>query len=130
MTRPTVGASLPADQPRPRDPGAALSVVERRLTSSSDVLHRRAPLTPREARRSSTGAVVDVTVERVPRPSTSPPTPQLLTVAEVCAALQLQPATVRRYIARGTIRGARVGRELRVDRVELQRFLDDAVVTS
>lgn len=66
-----------------------------------------------------------------PAPPAQPP-PSLLTVAQVATTLQLDPYTVRRYIARGILPGLRLPgtRELRVDNAELQRFLDTARVVA
>jgi excisionase family DNA binding protein len=49
-------------------------------------------------------------------------TEEWFTVAEAAAVLKLTDETVRRMLRRGTIRGARVTRQWRVSRTELERI--------
>lgn len=51
------------------------------------------------------------------------PARPLLTVAEVAAALAVDPATVRRLVARGELPAYRVGRALRVAPEDVERYL-------
>ncbi|MDQ7827645.1 MAG: excisionase family DNA-binding protein [Armatimonadota bacterium] len=48
----------------------------------------------------------------------------LLTVAQVAAYLQLNRLTVYRYIREGRLEAVRMGRTIRVRRVDVQRFLE------
>ena len=47
----------------------------------------------------------------------------LLTVEEVAAELKIRAETVRRYIAKGELRAAKLGRVFRVRREDLEAFL-------
>ncbi len=47
---------------------------------------------------------------------------ELLTVQETADLLRVSPVTVRRYIAAGALPARRVGRGVRVERVEAERF--------
>lgn len=48
----------------------------------------------------------------------------LLSVREVADALGVHPETIRRLIHDGRLEAIRIGRVLRVDRSELDRFLE------
>ena len=48
----------------------------------------------------------------------------LLSVREVASALGVHPETIRRLIHDGRLDAIRVGRVLRIQRVELERFLE------
>jgi excisionase family DNA binding protein len=48
---------------------------------------------------------------------------RLLTIDQVAAAVQVCPKTVRRVIADGELRSVRVGRQIRISRSELDRYL-------
>lgn len=50
-------------------------------------------------------------------------TPDVLTVPEVAASLRVTPATIRNWIAQGTIVALRNGRHYRIPRRELDRLL-------
>jgi len=50
----------------------------------------------------------------------------LLTVAEVARRLRVHEITVRRHIKAGTLRAVRVGRSIRVQEEDLERFLQPA----
>lgn len=50
--------------------------------------------------------------------------PRLLTLSEVAAALQLSPKTIRRLVARRSLRCIRVGRVLRFSPADLLRFVE------
>jgi excisionase family DNA binding protein len=52
---------------------------------------------------------------------------ELMTVREAADYLRVAPVTVRRYIAAGTLRGLRVGRQVRIDKEELERLLTPAI---
>jgi excisionase family DNA binding protein len=47
----------------------------------------------------------------------------VLTVREVAAELRVSGMTVRRLVERGELRAIRVGRSVRIERAELDRFL-------
>lgn len=49
--------------------------------------------------------------------------PQLLSVDDVAASLSVSSKTVRRMIDRGTISACRVGRLVRVQRADLERYI-------
>ncbi|MBN1583462.1 MAG: helix-turn-helix domain-containing protein [Anaerolineae bacterium] len=51
------------------------------------------------------------------------PTPEMLTVAQVAEYLHLHALTVRRLLKDGTIPARKVGREWRINRVELNRWI-------
>lgn len=62
------------------------------------------------------------TTQTAPKPP--PELPELLTVSEVAAALRVSPATIRNWIAQGTIVTApHPGRHHRIPRRELDRYL-------
>lgn len=50
-------------------------------------------------------------------------TPDVLTVPEVAARLRVTPATIRNWIAQGTIVALQNGRHYRIPRRELDRLL-------
>lgn len=55
--------------------------------------------------------------------------PELMTTAEVAAALRITPYQVREYVARAVLPAYRVGRELRVPRDAVARYLHSLRVT-
>lgn len=57
------------------------------------------------------------------RPGADDELPALLTTAQVAKLLRIDPYTVRRYIGRGELVGTRVGREFRIPRAALDRWL-------
>lgn len=48
---------------------------------------------------------------------------QLLSVADAAAILSVSPKTVRRMIVRGVLLTCRVGRLVRIQRTELERYI-------
>ena len=50
---------------------------------------------------------------------------RLLTVAEVAAALRLNPQTVRNWIDQGSLPALRVGRRVRIRRSDFERLLEE-----
>lgn len=56
-------------------------------------------------------------------PMPSKETPKLLTVPAVAARLQVNPATVRRWIGDGRLPALRVGRDYRVEPADLDELL-------
>ena len=55
--------------------------------------------------------------------TTLPPQDVFLTVAEIATRLQVNPQTVRNWIARGQLPAVRVGRRVRVRQIDLDRFI-------
>ncbi len=53
------------------------------------------------------------------------PEADYLTVAEVASLLRLNQQTVRNWIDQGSLPALRVGRRVRIKRVDLQRILDE-----
>lgn len=91
--------------------------------TSDDVTHRQ----PGSSGRRAVGApTLDVMPKANPPADVTPapdPVSTLLTVAEVAAVLRIDRYTVRRYIAAGQLPGVRIGRELRIERPDLARFI-------
>ena len=61
-----------------------------------------------------------------PRPQPQPTGPRMLTVAGVAPLLGVSKQTTYRLIERGELRARRIGRQLRIDRMDVVRFLEDA----
>lgn len=53
---------------------------------------------------------------------------EFLTVAEIAAILKLHQQTIRNWIDRGELPSVKIGRSVRVKRVDFERFLEDAVI--
>ena len=51
-------------------------------------------------------------------------TPQLTTTAEVAKRLRVSPPTVRAMLARGDLRGHRVGAHIRIDAESVEEYLE------
>lgn len=49
---------------------------------------------------------------------------QVYTIEEAARILKVNPRTVNRMIARGEIRANKVGRQYRIPRSEIEKFLD------
>lgn len=54
----------------------------------------------------------------------------LLTVDETARMLKVSPVTVRRFITRGELRSVKVGRQRRVERRDVERFVHGGVPTA
>lgn len=60
---------------------------------------------------------------------TAPELPELMTSAEVAAALRISPYQVREYVRTAVLPAYRVGRELRIPRADVVRYLHGLRIT-
>lgn len=59
-----------------------------------------------------------------PKPATSGPRPELLTIAEVCSWLRIGRNTAAELVRSGEIHGVRIGHSYRISRDSVQRLLE------